>query len=401
MLQIFIKMTFWILTLGWMLTACATSLPQSNPNAPASPSPAPIMETPTLLPPESPPRGAEREFTTDFSKHNVSFDEILSGGPPKDGIPSIDFPKFVSVDNANGWLKDREPVVFVEIDDDARAYPIQILIWHEIVNDTVGGKPLLISFCPLCNTAIAFERTVDGQVFDFRTTGRLRYSNLIMYDRQTETWWQQATGDAIAGELTGTQLVFYPASIISWANFKSQYPGGSVLSRETGFVRDYGRNPYTGYDDINKTPFLYQGDPTPGELPPMARVLTLELNGEAVAYPYDVLQDEHVINDTVNGYPVVLFWTEGTASALDSRAIAGGQDIGAAVAYSRLLEGQDLDFNYDGESIRDIQTGSVWNLTGKAVSGKFESKQLEPLVGINHFWFSWAAFRPETRIYQP
>ena len=224
MLQIFIKMTFWILTLEWMLTACATSLPQSNPNATASPSPAPIMETPTLLPPESPPAALKgNSLPTSASTTFLSMKFFPVDRPRMESLRLIS-PNFVSVDDANGWLKDREPVVFVEIDDDARAYPIQILIWHEIVNDTLGGKPLLVSFCPLCNTAIAFEQTVNGQVFDFGTTGRLRYSNLIMYDRQTETWWQQATGDAIAGELTGTQLVFYPASIISWADFKSQYP---------------------------------------------------------------------------------------------------------------------------------------------------------------------------------
>jgi len=236
----------WTLAAGFFLTACANSQPTDS----ASPSPQPDSPQPalTLLPAESPPRGAENEFTTDFSKHSMPYSEILSGGPPKDGIPPIDNPKFISVTDANKWLKDREPVVFVQVGDDARAYPIQILIWHEIVNDTVGGEPLLISFCPLCNTAIAFKRTFDGKVFDFGTTGRLRYSNLIMYDRQTETWWQQATGDAIAGEQTGAQLEFYPAAMISWSEFKSQYPNGKVLSRETGYSRDYGRNPYFGYD---------------------------------------------------------------------------------------------------------------------------------------------------------
>jgi hypothetical protein len=359
------------------------------------------METPTFPSTESPPRGAESEFTTNFSIHSVSYDEILSGGPPKDGIPAIDDPRFVSVSEANEWLADREPVVFVAVNEEARAYPIQILMWHEIVNDTLGRKPLIVSFCPLCNTAIAFERAVNGQVLDFGTTGRLRFSNLIMYDRQTETWWQQATGDAIAGELTGTQLTFYPASIISWADFKNEYPDGSVLSRETGFPRDYGRNPYTGYDDINQSPFLFQGNPTPGQLPPMMRVLTLDLNGEMVAYPYDILSVEHAINDAVGGEPAAVFWTEGTASALDSSSVAGGRDVGTAAAYSRQLDGTVLDFSYDGEHIRDAQTGSAWNVFGQAIAGELKGKQLIPLVSINHFWFSWAAFQPETRIFQP
>jgi hypothetical protein len=156
--------------------------------------------TKTFLPEQATPRGAAVEFSTDFSKHTVNYDEILSGGPPKDGIPAIDLPRFVSAEEADAWLKPVEPVILVEVGEDARAYPIQILMWHEIANDTVGGLPLTITFCPLCNTAIVFERRVDGQVLDFGTTGRLRYSNLIMYDRQTETWWQQASGEAIAGE---------------------------------------------------------------------------------------------------------------------------------------------------------------------------------------------------------
>ena len=139
---------------------------------------------------------------------------------------------FISVSEANEWLKNREPVVVVQVGDDARAYPIQILIWHEIVNDTVGNEPLIVTFCPLCNTAIAFKRTFNSTVLNFGTTGRLRYSNLIMYDRQTETWWQQATGDAIAGEHTGAQLEFYPASMISWSDFKELHPNGKVLSRD-------------------------------------------------------------------------------------------------------------------------------------------------------------------------
>lgn len=398
----------WILVAGWILVSCTPTSqpttsasdslqPVSPPQALSSPSSDPA---PTLLPEEPPPARAESEFTTDFSKHSVPYSEILSGGPPKDGIPPIDAPQFIPVNEADEWLKDREPVVFVQVGDDARAYPIQILIWHEIVNDTVGDEPLIVSFCPLCNTAIAFKRTFNEQVLDFGTTGRLRYSNLIMYDRQTETWWQQATGDAIAGEHTGAQLEFYPASMISWADFKDLRPNGKVLSRDTGHPRDYGRNPYFGYDDINQTPFLYDGA-TPDQLPPMARVLTIDLNGEAVAYPYDVLSKLNVINDVVGGNDVVIFWTEGTASALDTSNIPEGRDVGAAVAYSRLLDGTTLDFELKDGKILDKQTDSEWNIFGLAVAGELKGRQLTSVVSINHFWFSWAAFKPETKIYQP
>lgn len=356
---------------------------------------------PDLLPDEPPPSGAERQFSTDFSRHTVPYSDILSGGPPKDGIPAIDDPLFISVDEADAYLKDLEPVVFIQIGEDTRAYPLQTLTWHEIVNDVVDGKPVAITFCPLCNTAIAFDASFDGLELDFGTTGRLRFSNLIMYDRQTETWWQQATGEGIAGEYAGEQLTFLPASIIGWEEFKTNFPGGQVLSNRTGFVREYGRNPYAGYDNINNSPFLFRGPETPGVLPAMARVLTVDFEGEAVAYPYELLQEKSVINDTISGTEVVVFWQPGTASALDSSSIAEGDDVGAGVSFSRIVNDQVLTFSLADGEIVDDQTGSEWNVFGQAVSGEFAGTQLEPVVSVNHFWFSWAAFKPETRIYQP
>lgn len=303
-----------------VLTACRPTtggVPAINSSVPTQipPSPVPTEKppssenfvTPTLLPEESPPSGATSQFKTDFSKHSVPYSEILSGGVPRDAIPVLNAPRFVSVSEADAWLKPVEPVILVQVGEDARAYPIQILIWHEIVNDTVGDEPLIVTFCPLCNTAIAFKRTVDGRELKFGTTGRLCYSNLIMYDRQTKTWWQQATGEAIAGELTGTRFEFYPAVIISWDEFKTSYPQGKVLSRETGHPRDYGRNPYIGYDDVRNSPFLYRGPATPNQLPPVARVLTIDLNGEAGAHPYETLEEIGAANDTVGDEAVVVF----------------------------------------------------------------------------------------------
>jgi hypothetical protein len=406
------KTTGRLMAAAFFLSACASAVASkatpmvaatagdSNPASIPALTPAQAI-TPTRLPNESPPSGATFEFKTDFNKHSVPYSEILSGGPPKDGIPAIDNPKFVSVSEADTWLKPVEPVIFFQIGDDARAYPIQIFMWHEIVNDTVGDVPVVITFCPLCNTAIAFERTVRGQILDFGTTGRLRYSNLILYDRQTESWWQQATGEAIAGEFTGTQLIFRPASIIAWADFKAAYPEGQVLSRDTGFSRLYGRNPYAGYDDVNNPPFLYRGPETPGVLPPVARVLTVDLNGDAVAYPYAVLQQVGVVNDRVGGTDIVVVWATGTASALDASTVAGGRDVGAANVFARKLDGQTLTFALDGARIVDQETGSEWNILGQAVNGQLAGKQLTSMVAVNHFWFSWAAFKPETRIYQP
>lgn len=384
--------------------AVGTVIPSEAPSPPVptdNSSSAEDSVTPTLLPDEPPPDRAQNEFKTDFSKHIVPYSEILSGGPPKDGIPALKDPQFVSVSDADVWLSPVEPVILVQFGNDAKAYPIQILIWHEIANDTVGSEPLVITFCPLCNTAIAFKRTVNGQVLDFGTTGRLRYSNLIMYDRQTETWWQQATGEAIAGDLTGTQLKFYPATIISWQDFKTSHPHGKVLSLETGYPRDYGHNPYIGYDNVNNPPFLYQGPATPDQLPPVARVLTIDLNGEAVAYPYETLEQIGAVNDTVGGEEIVILWQAGTVSPLDTTSTASGHDVGAAAAFSRKLDGRTLSFTFTKGKITDEQTNSEWNVLGQAIAGELNGKQLTPVIAINHFWFSWAAFKPETRIYQP
>ncbi|HKJ37321.1 MAG TPA: DUF3179 domain-containing protein [Anaerolineales bacterium] len=357
--------------------------------------------TPTVDFSEPPPRGAQNEFSTDFTQHNIPYSDVLSGGPPKDGIPAIDAPKYVSISEADEWLKPIEPVVSIEVNGQGRAYPLQILMWHEIANDTLNSEPLTITFCPLCNTAIAFKRKVNGQTLDFGTTGRLRFSNLIMYDRQTESWWQQATGEAIVGELLGTQLEYYPATIVSWESFKAEYPDGDVLSRDTGHDRNYGRNPYYGYDDINNSPFLYRGTPTPNELSAVARVLTIDLNEEAVAYPYQVLEQIQVVNDVVGGEDIVVFWQDGVASALDTNEVASGRDVGTGAVFSRDVEGQVLTFTHDGMVIKDEKTNSTWSIFGEAIDGELMGTQLAPVASINHFWFSWAAFKPETKIYQP
>jgi hypothetical protein len=386
------------LTLLALLTGACGALGGEGPSGgsrPADRSPA------ALGPEDEPPEGAEAEFATDFAKHSVPYSDILSGGPPKDGIPAIDDPRFVGVEAADSWLEPKEPVILFRVEDDVRAYPIQIVMWHEVVNDTVGGVPVVVTFCPLCNTAIAFERTVEGRELTLSTTGRLRFSNLIMYDRQTESWWQQATGAAIAGEFTGKRLDPRPASIVSWDDFKSAQPNGEVLSRETGFSRSYGQNPYAGYDDVDNSPFLYEGPKTPETLPPMARVITVDSGGEAVAYPYDILRRERVVNDTVGGKPVVVLWAPGTASALDEDAVAAGRDVGSAAVFSRTLDGRTLTFRSEGSRIVDEQTGSEWNSLGHALEGELTREQLERVVSIDHFWFSWAAFRPDTRVYKP
>jgi hypothetical protein len=357
---------------------------------------------PTANPAEDGLRVSTAGWATDFAVHEVPLDEIIGGGPGKDGIPAIDEPQFLPVDRAD-WLVEREPVIAFGIGDEWRAYPIQILVWHEIVNDVVSDTPVTITFCPLCHTAIAFDRRVGDQVLDFGTTGNLRHSDLVMYDRQTESWWQQATGRAIVGELTGTQLEFLPSQLISWGQFTAAHPDGVVLSRETGHLRDYDRNPYPGYDSVDSDPFLLE-DKTliDGRLSPKVRILGLVIGDEAVAYPFPFLVQQPVVNDEVGGEPIVVVWTDGTASGLGGPTVAGGEIVGAANAFSAVLDGRTLTFEpADEGAMRDIETGSVWTFDGRATAGELTGSQLELLVADSPFWFAWAVFRPDTRVWQP
>lgn len=341
---------------------------------------------------------------TDFNNHSVPLSEIISGGPGKDGIPAIDDPDFIPVTEPIDWLDDAEPVIALILKDKndqevARAYPIQILIWHEIVNDELAGVPVSITFCPLCNASMVFDRRLDGKVLDFGTTGRLRKSDMVMYDRQTESWWQQFLGKAIVGDLTGKTLKLIPSRIMSWADFKTGWPGGEVLSKDTGFYRNYGVNPYQGYDDINQTPFLLDESPDP-RLKPMDRVAVLKANKGYKAYPYSRLEESGVVHDTVNSQPIVFFTKKNTKSPLDKRLISQSRLILSAQAFRPMIGNNALDFyvSLDGK-ILDRQSHSIWTLTGHAIEGIFKGKQLQAVPTETHFAFAWFVFRPDTEIY--
>jgi hypothetical protein len=260
---------------------------------------------------------------TDFSKASVDFTEILSGGPPKDGIPSIDDPEFVPVAEAD--LPSNEPVIGLTVKGDTRAYPLRILIWHEIVNDVVGGVPVAVTYCPLCNTGIVFDRRLDGQVLEFGTTGKLRNSDLVMYDRTTESWWQQFLGEAIVGELTGKRLAMLPSRLESFANFKVRAPDGKVQIAGDSSMRAYGRNPYAGYDR-SPAPFLYHGR-LPKGIAPLARVVRVDDQ----AWALDLVREE----GEIRAGELRLTWEPGQTSALDSGTIAEGRDVGNVLVQRR------------------------------------------------------------------
>lgn len=305
----------------------------------------------------SPPPPDAASWKTDFTKKLVPLAEIQSGGPPKDGIPAIDTPQFTRA-GAVDWLGEREPLILVSIGGETRAYPLQILIWHEIVNDDVGGTPVAVTFCPLCNTSIVFDRRLDGTVYTFGTTGKLRDSDLVMYDRQTETWWQQFSGEAIVGTLVGTKLEQIATRIVSWAELRREHPDALVLNRHTGFVREYGSNPYAGYDDIESPPIFATRNDDDTRLPPKERVVYVEIGDEAVAVPYSALMTKGTVGRETAEGELIVRWRPRVASALDESFIRDGWNVGAATV---TLDGEAVPYS-------------------------------EP------FWFAVAAFRPDIDI---
>ncbi|MBY6134357.1 DUF3179 domain-containing protein [Nocardioides marinus] len=261
---------------------------------------------------------------TDFSRTTVpDWRQIRSGGVPKDGIPALDAPRFRSAGGVRD-LTPREPVVTLELAGaKPRAYPLRYLTWHEIVNDTVAGVPVAVTYCPLCNSAVTFDRRVRAggatRVLSFGVTGKLRYSDMVMYDRETQSWWQQASGEGIVGAMSGVQLTVLPSWVESWADFTARNPEGVVMA-QPGYNRQYGRNPYRGYD-TSDWPFLYDGTPPPHGLAPLARVVRVGNR----AWPLSRLAKAGEIREA----GVVLSWRAGQASALDTGALAQGRDIGS------------------------------------------------------------------------
>ena len=341
---------------------------------------------------------------TDFTKRSIDLNEVLAGGPPKDGIPAIDKPKFVSVQKAQAWLRPRDPLLVVDHKGVAKGYPLQILIWHEIVNDHVAGLPVAVTFCPLCNSALVFDRRIKNNTLTMAVTGLLRNSDMIMWDRQTESWWQQLTGKGIVGHYNNATLTMLPSPSVSFAFFAKHYPKGLILSKNTGFERPYGKNPYVGYDSpTNTQPFLLKSAPD-SRLHPVERVLAVEVGTKARVYAYRLLRKNRLVNDVLNAQPLVIFFQAEVASALDKARIASSKDVGTALAHAANLNGKTLTFHTKSGKMGlwyDEQTRSTWNFLGKSIAGPLKGHQLQPLRYGTHFAFAWLVFRPKSSVYTP
>ncbi len=348
----------------------------------------------------------------DWSRHTVSFGQIIRGCSARDCIIALDAPGAVSTDGPYGVARfapvaevdygHEMPIAVLRIGEVARGYPIHILTHHEIVNDEVAGVPVVASFCPLCNTALAFDRRVDGAVLDFGVSGNLRFSDLIMWDRQTETWWQQATGEGIVGRHAGVFLEPLSMSVLSFGDFRRAFPAADILTEDTGFSFLYGSNPYVNYDSATSPPvatrIVNRG------IPPLTRVVGLLAGEVAVAVPYTVLQEVGVATVDLAGTTVVVLWAPGTRSPLDQYDIAASRDIGSAAAYLPEAGGRPLTLSPDPGNpghFRDAETDSRWDVTGLAVDGPLAGSRLPPFDHGTPFWFAWAAFNPHTTTWEP
>ena len=262
----------------------------------------------------------EREWpNTDFSKLIIDTKEIFSGGVPKDGIPAISNPVIITAAEELG-LDDSEPVMAIQVNQSWRAYPIRYLIWHEIVNDELNSLPIAVTYCPLCNSGVVFDRRVGDKLLTFGVSGLLRHSDMIMYDQETESWWQQAIGQGVVGQYAGVELVVLPALTIGWAKYKMMAGATAEVMAQPNYNRQYGVNPYVGYD-TSEQPFLYKGENPPHGINPLARVVRVN----NMAWPLERLRQEKSFVE--NG--MEFDWREGLSSPLDSSIIAAGREIGS------------------------------------------------------------------------
>ena len=317
---------------------------------------------------------------TNGIKHLVPLDKIKGGGPPKDGIPSIDNPVFADVDNSQ-FVADSDTVIGLEINGEAKAYPLFILVWHEIVNDDVGGVPVSVTYCPLCYTNQVFERVIDGNVVEFGTSGKLYNSNLLMYDRYTESYWSQALGMAVKGELTGYQLNLVPFDVITWGDWKMLHPETLVLTTDTGHIRSYATDPYGNY--YTEPRIMFPVDNHDDRLHPKEIILGFSQDGVYKAYKQNDVESKKIINDSIDNNPIMLV----SLFSQNSRA------------FERTLNGEVLEFEISDNKIIDTSTNSEWNYDGLSTSGVFEGEQLKRIPIEPGFWFEWVAFHPDTLVY--
>lgn len=326
--------------------------------------------------------------------------ELTDGGPPPDGIPSIDKPIFLKIDKVEEWLSNRDPVIVLRGKTEVKAYPLQILIWHEIVNDFLEGKAVAITYSVMSNSVVATDRHVQGSNLELGTTGKLFKGTSVYYDRKTGSYWLHYSGLCIKGPMAVAKMELLPVLVTSFQEFKNSYPQGIVLSRYTGHRRNYGRNPYVKYGRPDDRPLLFLGE-LDNRVPPKEKVVGVSHSLGKMAYPYSLFlgDNRHVIHDELYGLEIVVFYSQGTNSPLDAASISFSRDIGSVAVFSPYLEGKPLKFYAGVDGFKDKETESTWSMLGKCLKGRFEGRELEIVEHHDTFWFAWSTFFPETQIY--
>ncbi len=332
---------------------------------------------------------SEIKTLSDGTKYIIQPSEFRSGGPGKGGIgeeggiPALLDPEFISVEEAD-YLPDEELVLGLVWNGEERAYPYRILVWHEIANDVVGGGAVLVTYCPLCFTGVAFKSTVDGKRELFGVSGKLYNSELVMYDKNTGSYWPQSLGMAVVGERSGVKLEKIPIDVATWGSWKKAHPDTKVLSSNTGFLRAYGSNPYGKEGDFSDIGFRLGVEVADPRLPEQTIVQGVEVDGGFKAYPDHLIREKKVINDKLSDKKIVVWLDE---------------ELGVPKVFARELEGKSLTFEVMEDKFTDRETNTIWNVDGEAVEGELNGKELERIVNQPIFWFAWAAFHPETEVY--
>lgn len=353
------------------------------------------------------PKNIPYKWETDTLNKTLNLSEITVA-VPRNTFPAIDYPNFIGkTEGLNSFFK-HEPVISVYIKGEAKAYPLNMLTMHEISNDSLGGIPILPTYCPLCNSSMVYDRRLTHKgkeyLLDFEVSGMLRNSDMIMADKQTETWWQQLMGTGLVGVLAGADLTIIPSMVISVNDFFERYPKGKILSPKTGTnaQSSYGKNPYVNYDSKDNLPYdmYFDLEKLDSRLLPMERIIDIKGTDGYKIYPFSIIAKKGVINDVYSGKNIVIFYKEGTVSVLDSKDISKSKAIGSATVFSSILEGKHLIFKKKNGVFIDTKTKSVWDITGRCIDGKLKGKILIPEAHSNHFAFAWLTFHPESEIYK-
>lgn len=317
-------------------------------------------------------------------KHVVPLSEIIASGPAKDGMPPIDKPSFESVAAADQYLKDDGLGIDIANGKAHRFYPFQVLAWHVAVNDTIAGKPILVAFCPLCREGAVFRRTLGDRTLQFGTAGQVWNGMTLLYARPDEGVWAAAAGFALTGPDAGAQLEPYPFRVVTWSRWKSAYPDGAVLKRESGSNRDYTLDPYGRYaTDQNLLFPVVRSDIRHAA---KGLVFGAVFGKDAVAYAAKDAAKKEVIDDMLDQRPITIW-----GNRADSTAVAFRTDRPGGTRLTFQLNTND--------QITDRETGSLWYLDGTAVSGPLRGTTLEPVPLFRGFWYCWAGVHPETRLY--